>query len=309
MSRRGVALDAADDDPARSGDCRGGKSRHGSGDVDMKREWFLAAAAVAVLAIVIAAVLWMQSRSPAPATPEAPSVAQAPAAPAPAAASEPAIRYPVEAATTERPGAPLDVESALDDVFGSRAVKSMFQLDDFARRFAATVDNLGRSTASSRLWPINPAPGHFLVDPAADGAGAAIGAANAARYAPFVTLLEGVDLRKAVAAYGRLYPLLQRAYEDLGYPKRYFNDRLVEVLDRLLVAPEPSSPPNVHLPAINGPAQPERPWVLYEFDDPALQSLTAGQKILVRMGVDNERRVKARLVELRGLITSTQTLR
>ncbi|HEY2188235.1 MAG TPA: DUF3014 domain-containing protein [Caldimonas sp.] len=275
----------------------------------MRREWFLGAAAVAVLAIVIA-VLWMQSRSPAPAAPEAaPSIAQAPVAPASAATSEPAIRYPVEAATAERAGAPLDVETALDDVFGSRAVRSMFQLDDFARRFAATVDNLGRSTASSRLWPVHPAPGRFVVEPTVDGAGEAIGAANAARYAPFVTLLEAVDLRKAAAAYVRLYPLFQRAYEDLGYPKRYFNDRLVEVLDRLLVAPEPSSPPNVHLPAINGPTQPERPWVLYEFDDPALQSLTAGQKILVRMGVANERRVKARLVELRGLITSTQTQR
>jgi hypothetical protein len=42
-----------------------------------------------------------------------------------------------------------------------------------------------------------------------------------------------------------------------------------------------------------------RPWVLYEFDDPALQSLSAGQRTLVRMGPDNERRIKARLVELR----------
>jgi len=49
--------------------------------------------------------------------------------------------------------------------------------------------------------------------------------------------------------------------------------------------------------------------VLYEFDDPQLESLTAGQKILVRMGLDNERRVKARLAELRGLIAATPTRR
>lgn len=265
---------------------------------------------MAVLAIAIAAVLWWQSRSPAPPAPEAaPSVARAPAPAASVAGSEPAVRYPIEPAAAERSASPPDVASTLDDLFGSRVVKSTFQLDDFARRFVATVDNLGRSTASPRLWPVNPAPGHLLVDAAADGSGASISTANAARYAPFVTLIEGVDLGRAVAAYTRLYPLFQHAYEELGYPKRYFNDRLVEVLDRLLVTPEPSSPPNIHLPAINGPSQPERPWLLYEFDDPALQSLTAGQKILVRMGVANERRVKARLVELRGLITSTKTLR
>jgi hypothetical protein len=276
----------------------------------MKRTRFVAATAAAVLAIAIAAGLWWQSRSPAPPAPEAaPSVARAPAPAASVAGSEPAVRYPIEPAAAERSASPPDVASTLDDLFGSRVVKSTFQLDDFARRFVATVDNLGRSTASPRLWPVNPAPGHLLVDAAADGSGASISTANAARYAPFVTLIEGVDLGRAVAAYTRLYPLFQHAYEELGYPKRYFNDRLVEVLDRLLVTPEPSSPPNIHLPAINGPSQPERPWLLYEFDDPALQSLTAGQKILVRMGVANERRVKARLVELRGLITSTKTLR
>ena len=55
------------------------------------------------------------------------------------------------------------------------------------------------------------------------------------------------------------------------------------------------------LPPINGPVQPQRPWVLYEFDDPALQSLSAGQKMLLRMGPVNERRMKAKLSELARL--------
>ena len=56
------------------------------------------------------------------------------------------------------------------------------------------------------------------------------------------------------------------------------------------------------LPAIAGTEQPQRPWVLYEFDDPALQSLSAGQRALLRMGPVNERRVKARLAEFRRFI-------
>ena len=43
--------------------------------------------------------------------------------------------------------------------------------------------------------------------------------------------------------------------------------------------------------------------MLYQFDDPALESLSAGQKILLRMGSVNERRVKAKLAELRTLLT------
>ena len=274
----------------------------------MKRTPIIIAATVVVAAALVAG-LWWVSRPRAPEAATAPpreTVAQAPASPA-SAPAEPAIRHPIDAAQVDRGAAPLDFQGALDGLFGARTVASMFLVDDFARRFVATVDNLGRSSASSRLWPVVPATGRFSVAEAEGGA--AIGAANAARYEPFVRLLEEVDLHRAAAAYVQLYPSLQRAYEELGYPKRYFNDRFVDVIDVLLATPEPASPPKVHLPTVNGPLQPQRPWVLFEFDDPQLESLTAGQKVLLRMGVRNERRVKAKLVELRGLIAATPAQR
>ena len=275
----------------------------------MKRKPIIAGSiAVAVAAALVAGLWWVSKPREIAAGNEAPreAVVQAPASPS-SAASGPAIRYPIDTAQTEQSAAPLDFRGALDDLFGTRTVASTFLVDDFARRFVATVDNLGRSGASSRLWPVVPATGRFS---AAEGDGSAsIGAANAARYESFVRLIEGVDLRRAAGAYVQLYPSLQRAYEELGFPKGYFNDRFVDVLDLLLATPEPAAPPKVHLPTVNGPVQPQRPWVLYEFDDPELEALTAGQKILVRMGVDNERRVKARLAELRGLIAATPTRR
>ena len=273
----------------------------------MKRAPIIAAAILIPVAAALVAGLWWVSR---PRTPAAEAsrepIAQAPASPS-SAASEPAIRYPIDAAQTGPSAAPLDFQGALDDLFGARTVASMFLVDDFARRLVATVDNLGRSSASSRLWPVVPAAGRFSV--AEGDGGTVIGTGNAARYEPFVRLIEEVDLRRLAAAYVQLYPSLQRAYEELGYPKRYFNDRVVDVIDLLLATPEPASAAKVHLPTLNGPVQPQRPWVLYEFDDPQLEALTAGQKILVRMGLRNERRVKARLAELRGLIAATATRR
>lgn len=183
----------------------------------------------------------------------------------------------------------------------------MFRLDDFPRRLAATIDNLGRPHAAATLWPVNPVAGRFMVEER-DGA-AFIAADNALRYTPYVLLLETVDLREAVALYKQIYPALQRAYEDLGYPKEYFNDRLVQVIDQLLATPEIDSPLQVRLPSIEGPVRPERPWVLYEFVDPNLQSLTSGQKVLLRMGSVNERRIKARLLEIRRLVTAPRPKR
>ncbi len=58
----------------------------------------------------------------------------------------------------------------------------------------------------------------------------------------------------------------------------------------------------MHLPEFKGPVQPTRPWVYYEYADPALESRSAGQKWLMRMGRDNEQRMKAKLGELRALL-------
>ena len=74
------------------------------------------------------------------------------------------------------------------------------------------------------------------------------------------------------------------------------------MIDLLLATPDLDALPRVHLPTVNGPIQPQRPWVTYQFDDPALESLPAGQKILLRMGPVNERRMKAKLAEIRALL-------
>jgi hypothetical protein len=229
-----------------------------------------------------------------------PSVAVAPVPVAPpAVASEPAVKHAIDVPVA---AAPLDVEASLVGLFGRKAVLSLFQLPDFPRRFVATVDNLGRAYAPASLWPVNPAGGRFVTE-TRDGA-EIISADNSLRYTPHLLLLEQVDLRQAVAVYVQLYPVLQQAYQAIGYPNGRFNDRLIEVIDVLLATPERTWPLKVRLPVINGPLQPARPWVTYEFDDPALQALSSGQRTLLRMGPVNQRRVKARLVAIRRLIIS-----
>lgn len=267
----------------------------------MKLGWHVTAGAFALGLLGVAAFLWWrQAPEQAAPRPAAPAVAPQERA---AAASAPPVLYSIEPVpTAEPPAAPLDVQAALTDLFGRKAVLSVFQLDDFARRLVATVDNLGRQHAPPSLWPVNPVAGRFLVDKT--GAGSFISPDNGLRYTPFVLLVETVDLRKVDAVYRQLYPQLQRAYESIGFPNRYFNDRLIEVIDQLLATPESEAPLAVRLPEIKGPLQPERPWVLYEFDDPALQGLSAGQRLLLRVGPVNERRLKLKLAELRRLVSA-----
>jgi Protein of unknown function (DUF3014) len=169
------------------------------------------------------------------------------------------------------------MRDSLAGLVGRQAFADHFVAADIVRRIVATVDNLPRETAPRRVMPLNPVPGGFIPD-----------TANYARYAPYVRVFDAIEPHALVQAYVRAYPLFQSAYEELGYPGKYFNDRLMEAIDDLLDAPEPAMPPEFM-----------RPRVLYEFADPDLETRSAGQKMLLRMGRDNAARVKGKLREIR----------
>lgn len=276
----------------------------------MNKLWIGLGSVVALVAI--GTYLWLRQVPPQSPFP-APAASLPAAVPTPAIAPEkPAIDYPVQAppGMTELP--PIEqadgfVKERLTELLGAKTVAKDIQVDGFVRRVVATVDNLARPLAPPSKWPIHLTPGRFTIETGKDGS--VIGAMNAARYAPFVALVESVDTERAVALYRRLYPLFQSAYEGLGYPGKYFNDRLIAVIDLLLATPEPSGALKVELPEIRGPLKPTRPWVLYRFADPALEGLSSGQKILLRVGPDNRKRLKSKLAEIRKLIAAGKASR
>ncbi|HEY5579656.1 MAG TPA: DUF3014 domain-containing protein, partial [Rhodoferax sp.] len=243
--------------------------------------------------------LWWNMSRPVPQAPVAAAPAAVPVVPEPVAApAEPVIQYPVEAPPAQAlPLKAADMGTVLTDLLGRKAVLEFFALDEFPRRLVATVDNLGRSHAPPMVWPINPTHGRFMVEERAGGT--VISADNSQRYTPLVLLAEAVDAGKAADLYIRMYPLLQQAYEELGYPKAYFNDRLIAVIDQLLATPGADEPIQVHLTEVKGTVESLKPWVRYEFANPAFESLSAGQKIMLRVGSVNEHRLKARLAAIR----------
>jgi len=221
-------------------------------------------------------------------------------APVPQPPASAPVQYPV--AAEDQPLQAEEIPAALGGLLGTKAAATFLQTDNFARRFAATVDSLGREHSPSRMWPVLPPPGHFLVEERPDGT--VIAPANAARYTPLVLLAGTIDIPAAVRLYRRMYPLLQQAYRELGFGERYLNDRVVEVIDLLLATPEPPESPRVDLLPVKGPVPSLQPWVRYQFVDPGLEALGAGQKILVRVGPVNQRRLKTMLAALRKELTA-----
>ena len=233
--------------------------------------------------------------------PDMAAAASDPAAPA----VPPAELQPVEIPVAAQPLAADQIGSAVTDFVGSKAALTFFQLADFLRKFVATVDNLGRSHAPPVAWPINPTEGRFTVQ-TLDGV-TVVSSDNGLRYTPLVLLLESLNVERAVDLYARMYPVLQQTYVDLGYPNRQFNDRLLQVVNHLLATPRAPQVMAVQLTDVKGPIPSLRPWVRYEFVDPALESLSAGQKMMLRVGSVNQNRLKARLSALRQEILKRST--
>ena len=252
---------------------------------------------IAVAVVVVGAAASAYFFWPREAPPPAPTGRMdLPAAPAPKVAQAP--RHPMESEPAEQPLPALresdgPVAAALSLLIGLDAFGKMFLTDNLVGNIVATIDSLPREVVSRRVNPLRPVPG--LPATAGKDADLALAPANAARYAPHMRLVEGVGTEKLVAFYRRHYPLFQQAYVELGYPNGYFNDRLVEVIDHLLATPEPA-----------GPVRLTQPKVLYEFADPALEELSSGQKMMLRIGKDNRERVKAKLTEIRAAVTAPQ---
>lgn len=237
--------------------------------------------------VVAGMYYWKMQQQEGLLTPPAP--AEAPAAPE--TEPEPQIRHPIRETPSEKPLPPLEnsddaLVEALTGFFGKKPVQEFFDIKEVVRRFVVTVDNLPRKQVPLRYRLFKPVPGQFLAT--GEGDNYLTNPENLRRYKSYVLLAETVEAKRLVAVYSRFYPLFQQEYQNLGNPKGYFNDRLVEAIDDLLAAPE-----------IAGRIKLVRPKVMYQFADSDLEELSAGQKIMIRMGAENAGRIKARLREIR----------
>lgn len=254
---------------------------------------------------IVAAGAFLAHKAMHPTTPQTVVEPAAPASTVTSAVSTP-IQHPIEQvqaepATTSTAALPtLDdsdtsVVSALAALAGGSDLSTLLVRQQIIARIVATVDALPRHGGlSTYMLPMRTPKGAFITQ---DSNGTTLtGEQNVTRYAPYMRVVEDADPQALVAWYVHSYPLFQEAYRQLGYPKGYFNDRLIVVIDDMLTAPEPVQPPAlVHSKTY------------YVYADPALESLSTGQKLLIRVGPANEAKIKIQLRAIRARLVG-QTL-
>ena len=241
--------------------------------------------AVVILGGVLAAYYYWQQTQPEP------KAVEVTALPPPIAPPKPVLRQVVKVPEAQSPLPQLGESDsfmleALASLMGKESVMKIFRVEQIIHNIVVTIDNLPNQSLPVNAMPITPVPGNLVVL-VADGE-MSISSKNTARYTPYVRLAGAVNTEKLVALYLRLYPLFQKSYEELGYPNKYFNDRVIEVIDNLLAAPD-----------IKEPVKLVQPKIVYVYADPNLEGRSIGQRTLMRIGSENEAKVKTKLQEIR----------
>jgi len=155
--------------------------------------------------------------------------------------------------------------------FNSQLAIKLLYMENFIQKFVVTVDNLPEKRLPRAHLPVKAPGGKFLVAGTAEAPQSS--SRNYKRYNKYILLLESINQDLAIQFYTSFYPLFQSAYEQLGYKNAYFNDRFVYVINHLLATPNPPDPILL-----------AQPGVLFTYVDPNLEKLSAGQKVLLRLG-------------------------
>lgn len=174
---------------------------------------------------------------------------------------------------------------------------SQLRMEAVILRFVVTVDNLTKKKLAKKYRLVKESKGKFLtsIDLATKDSideQYYIDENNYQRYAGFMKLISGIEADKLIAVYIYYYPLIQEAYDSLGYSGRYFNDRFVDVIDHLLETPRTRRRHAL-----------ERSTVTYKYINAKLEARSAGQKIIMRIGPENERVLRRKLQQLRAALT------
>lgn len=188
-------------------------------------------------------------------------------------------------------------ESLLDSLksLGSDSLFSLLVTEELLRKFVLAVNGIQEGKVVYEYRPvISPQP-PFVVESfnvIVDGNEVTqerVDNKNFARYEPYVHALALLDTDAAINIYKRYYPLLEEAFRELGLKKKNFHSVMIGAIDNLLASPD-----------VQGDLLLLRPKVFYQYADPALEKLPQTHKLMIRMGPENARSVKASLRQLRA---------
>jgi len=159
--------------------------------------------------------------------------------------------------------------------------------EDMIRRFVVFTDNFSQGIIAYEHSPLVLPKVKFT--PKTDSASQNVwqwDENSSKRFSIYIDLLRSIDSNSLVQWYLEVKPLIDEAYQELGYEDD-FTDTLQSAITRILDMELPKSSMALIQPS-----------VMYKFANPALEALPDSDKLLLRLGKDNLLVMKAVLLEL-----------
>jgi hypothetical protein len=202
---------------------------------------------------------------------------------------------------TPEPLPPLDnsdsnIQAKLETLLADEVFldKSALMLNnELIRKMVLGIDNLGRGEISYKYPPATISIESFerfvsAAPPQQDAPRYFMGEATFSRYNQAIAVFSAIDKVALAKFYRWSQPLWQQAYNELGNAEVSFNKVTITALDRLLSAPD-----------IEGDIVLTRPSVMFKYADPDLEKRSDSDKLMLRLGSDNRRILKAALREFK----------
>lgn len=181
------------------------------------------------------------------------------------------------------------VKSDIQQAYKQSSVADLFVPKDLLQSLVVFVDNAARGELLQKHSPVEPPKQTFKVLPSGDQY--ILDPASYQRYTPYVNLFSQIDSTTLLDYLNKYQPLIEQIYTDIGYPNGDFKSTLRRAIDEALDAP-----------LIQGEIKLVAPSAMYKFADPELESLSAIQKMMIRMGPQNQNKVQSALKRFKQLL-------
>ncbi|MGL4712842.1 MAG: DUF3014 domain-containing protein [Shewanella sp.] len=175
-------------------------------------------------------------------------------------------------------------------IINNNVLGSLLVQQDLIRQFVVFVDNLAQGELTRKVSPLKGPEKQFSVSEITNKV--YLNPEGFHRYDAYVDSISKMDERSLITTYKQLTPMLEEAFAELGYSNAKFNDRMLQAINVLLAAPIIEAP--IELSSIS---------VNYQFVDPDLEVLPSAQKLLVRMGPENTRKLKVALRKIENQLS------
>ncbi|MBR9728106.1 DUF3014 domain-containing protein [Shewanella intestini] len=215
--------------------------------------------------------------------PEQPDVDVAPVIPA------------TEPETAQSTPEPLPLLNASDDYLVQKTTAVADGMDiqplvikkDIARQFVVFVDNLAQGELIRKASPLKAPERQFVVSDVTNKT--YLNPDGYRRYDIYANFISELSPKALVATYEQTKPLFKEAFEELGYGNSInFDERMQQAFSQILNAPIIEDPIELSTISVN-----------YQFVDPQLEALPNAQKLMIRMGPENTKKIQHAIRVLR----------